>query len=138
MKYYKTEKGKKNILFTKWKNRGLIGNYEEIYKRYLDINQCELCNIELCQGQKSNGKCMDHNHETGEFRNVVCRKCNVSKSDRMKSKSNTSGYKNLGYHKTRKQWFYKKKIKGKTICIWRKNKIEILCIKFCGILLYKY
>ena len=25
---------------------------------------------------------MDHNHETGQFRNIVCRKCNFCKSDK--------------------------------------------------------
>ena len=83
-------------------------------------------------------KCMDHNHITGEFRNVVCQKCNINKSGNKLSKNNKSGYKNISYYNSYKCWVYEKKFKGVKVKKMRKNKIEILCIKFAGIILYKY
>ena len=37
---------------------------------------------------------MEHNQDTGEFRNIACTKCNVLKADRC-NKNNTSGYKGI-------------------------------------------
>jgi len=134
--YRQTPKGKKYNTIKNWKSRGLISDYEKIYQRYLNTTNCDLCNIELCQGNKgSNRKCMEHNHITGEFRNVVCHSCNINKSDMKKQSNNKSGYKNIYYDK---EWVYKKTFKGKTITIRRKNKIDILCIKFAAIILYRY
>ena len=77
-KYNENSYRKKKSLFNTWKSRGLTGDYEAIYTRYINTNNCDLCNIEL------NKKCMDHNHTTGEFRNIVCPKCNCNKSDKSK------------------------------------------------------
>ena len=38
---------------------------------------------------------MDHNHETGEFRNICCKSCNARKSDNKIPSTNTSGHKNI-------------------------------------------
>ena len=78
-KYNSTEKGIKSRKINSWKNQGLISDdYNEIYERYINCNNCEECNIELVSGgiNKTNTKVMDHNHNTGEFRNVLCCKCN--------------------------------------------------------------
>jgi len=137
--YRKTPQYKKSHLIGNWKYKGLIGDYETIYKRYVNTTNCDLCNILLCDGRKgSNKKCMEHDHDTGEFRNVVCNSCNMNKSDTKKPKNNKSGYKNVYYNKRDKIWRYDKTFKGELITIQRKNKIEILCIKFAGLLLYKY
>lgn len=117
----------------RWKEQGLIGDYEKIYQRYLNTTHCDLCNVEL-----SNKKYMEHNHENGQFRNIVCNMCNCNKSDNKKRKDNTSGYKNVFYDNSGNRWVYSKIFKGKRIFKVRKNKIEILCIKFAGLLLYKY
>ena len=137
--YDKTPKGKKLKMISNWKNKGLIGDYEKIYERYINTTNCDLCNVELCDGNKlPNRKCMDHSHITNEFRNIVCHTCNTSKTDRKKPTNNTTGYKNVYYDKTDKLWMYRKKSKEKTIKIRRKNKIDILCIKFAAIILYRY
>jgi hypothetical protein len=65
-------------------------------------------------------------------------RCNCSKTDRTKQKSNSSGYKNIGYHKKDETWVFRKQFKGRQIKVCRKNKIELLCIKFAAILLYKF
>ena len=88
-------------------------------------------------GRGGNKKCMEHNHENGQFRNIVCNRCNTSKTDRKKQKNNTTGYKNILFCKKKKLWIYRKQYEGRQISIMRKNKIDILCIKFCAILLFR-
>lgn len=135
--YVKTPNGKKSCCITKWKSYGLIGDYEEIYERYRKTTNCDLCNVFL-EGRGGNKKCMEHNHQNRQFRNIVCSRCNTSKTDRKKQKNNTTGYKNVLFQKKKKLWIYRKQYQGRTIKIMRKNKIDILCIKFAGILLYRY
>ena len=139
MPYKDSLKRRKVERISHWKSRGLIGDYEKIYQRYLNTTNCDLCNLELCSDNKSrNRKCMDHCHATGEFRNIVCHSCNSKKTDSKKPKTNKSGYKNISYSNTRKCWVYQKTFKGKFIKVRKKNKIDILCIKFAGILLFRY
>ena len=79
--YRKSEIGKINDKKKSWKSQGLkMDNFEEIYKRYLDTTHCDNCDCILTDGKpktKPNTKCMDHHHETGEFRNILCWKCNI-------------------------------------------------------------
>ena len=76
-RYYETQNGIKSSLKNRWKSYGLnMENFEEIYKRYQDAIFCDICECVL-QGNGRNRKCMDHDHDTGEFRNVVCNYCNV-------------------------------------------------------------
>ena len=135
--YRKTPEGYKAMTFANWKKGGLIGDYNSIFERYINTSNCDLCNVLLERGCGGNKKCMDHCHRTGNFRNVVCSRCNTSKTDRKKQKNNTTGYKNILFQKDNKLWKYRKQYQGKTISIMRKNKIEILCIKFAGMLLYR-
>lgn len=139
MPYKDPLKQKKSVTISYWKYRGLIGDYEAIYDRYINTTHCDLCNILLCKGRKgSNKKCMEHDHNTGEFRNIVCHKCNMNKSDTKIPITNKTGYKHIYFNNTRKNWIYEKMFNGKLIKKCSKDKIQILCIKFAGILLYKY
>ena len=74
--FKESEKGKKMITFYNWKNSNLIGNYEEIYERYQMAIFCDICECVL-EGNGRNMKCMDHDHDNGEFRNIVCSYCNI-------------------------------------------------------------
>jgi len=78
--HYQTPTGKKSFRITNWKQRGVISNdFNELYEKYLSQTNCEECNVELTYDLKRMGttKCLDHNHETGEFRNILCHCCNV-------------------------------------------------------------
>ena len=62
-----------------WKKRGLIcEDYDKLYQYYLSITECENCGIELNSGTGTK-KCMDHCHDTGLFRNILCNTCNLSR-----------------------------------------------------------
>ncbi len=134
--YRKTPEGYKSMTFVNWKGRGLIGDYNSIFERYINTSNCDLCNV-LLEGRGSNRKCMDHCHKTGNFRNVVCHSCNSKKTDNKKPSTNKSGYKNILFHKKKKSWIYRKQYQGKDIIIMRKSKTDILCIKFAAMLLYR-
>ena len=60
----------------KWKSRGLIyDDYDELYEIYIKTMNCGHCNKEF---KNTTNRCMDHNHETGRFRKIVCRECNIN------------------------------------------------------------
>ena len=77
--YKKSENGIKSHVISNWKKRGVINDdFNSLYEYYLNCKNCEECNVELITGNKgSNKKCLDHDHKTGEFRNVLCNRCNV-------------------------------------------------------------
>ena len=89
LKYSHTEKGKKARCKARWKNRGVdVSNFDEIYKRYSEATECELCNKKFT-GKKGE-KCLDHCHESKQVRNIVCRNCNVSLPKQQYIKKNSS------------------------------------------------
>ena len=77
--YKKTPTGKKNNTIADWKIKGIISdNYSNIYDRYINTFFCDNCEQELIGGRGlSNHRHLDHNHETGLFRNVLCGSCNI-------------------------------------------------------------
>ena len=80
--YRKTDKGKKYSTIATWKYRGLIhDNYEKLYIDYINTLECNVCKIEFTD---KNVKCMDHNHNTGLFRYILCNNCNVMDNWRKK------------------------------------------------------
>jgi len=129
-KYLQSESYKKSNRITNWKRKGLIGDYQQIYQRYIDTNNCDDCNIILTYDKKmtSTTKCMDHDHITGEFRNILCNKCNNGK--RLLNKNNKSGHKNISWDKQHNKWRYTGKGKKKRF----RSKIDCLCWKFICIL----
>lgn len=62
----------------KWKSRGVIyHDFDELYQTYINTMVCDHCLKEFTSTQD---RCMDHCHITGEFRKIVCKKCNVHDS----------------------------------------------------------
>jgi len=64
-----------------WKKYGLIcrgdETYKDIYNEVMSVTHCELCNVEFTD-EIADQRCMDHCHETGFFRKVLCRRCNAN------------------------------------------------------------
>lgn len=77
-KFRQTEKGKKNQRIKTWKFKGVIcDDFNKLYNYYINCKFCEECNVELIEGcYGANKKCLDHDHTTGLFRNVLCNTCN--------------------------------------------------------------
>ncbi len=117
MELYKDHKRKTKV---SWKKRGLItDNFEGIYLFYINCTHCELCNKKFTN---TKDRQMEHNHATGEFRNVVCHKCNQRKSDRKIQSNNSSGYKGIYKHISKNytqgfRWEFRGVINGKRTTI---------------------
>ena len=79
-KYRQTPNGKKKRKIYRWKSNGLVStDYNLLYENYLKSINCEECGVEYGKYGDGTGtyKCMDHNHETGLFRNYLCNTCNI-------------------------------------------------------------
>jgi len=66
-----------------WKRDGMKidpDDFEYIYNEYITATNCDLCNIQF---KNSKDRQLDHDHKTGEVRNIVCQKCNLNKEDRV-------------------------------------------------------
>jgi len=82
-KYRLTEAGRKCERINAWKKIGVISdNFDELYEYYFNCWECENCGVELIEGRYGNNKrCLDHCHKTGEFRNVLCHRCNLLRGE---------------------------------------------------------
>jgi len=80
--YSQTENGRKSNTISNWKNYGVIhDNFDELYNHYISTNKCDVCSYEF---DEKNWKCLDHDHDTGKFRQILCNGCNIY--DNWKSK----------------------------------------------------
>jgi hypothetical protein len=79
--YHKTENGKKSYIINGWKRINVKNDdFDKLYDYYLNCKNCEECNVKLTSGRcGANHKCLDHDHKTGEFRNVLCHTCNLKR-----------------------------------------------------------
>ena len=83
-RWRQTDKGK----FIRNRNHWIVGGiveplegWKEFWEVYKKKTHCELCNIEfdLENGKTSKkARCLDHHHNSGAIRNVICRYCNMS------------------------------------------------------------
>jgi len=71
--YSQTPAGKKIHMMAKWRHAGVINVNEKMYNDYIATTHCECCSKEF---SSSKDRHLDHDHETGEFRWVICRNCN--------------------------------------------------------------
>lgn len=70
--------GIKSTTLYNWKRSGLIDSdgdkYEKRYSAYLQATNCEVCKSVF---KDTFDKCLDHCHQTGIFRQFLCRACNI-------------------------------------------------------------
>ena len=115
-----------------WSYRGLLmDTYEDyltIYYHWLCSTNCEKCNKEFTKGNTKYRKCMDHNHNTGEYRNILCNSCNTKIHDNL-NKLNISNVANVCYDKRRDCWRYTKYIDKKQHQKSFKTKEEAIAYK---------
>ena len=84
--YRQTPNGTKSNILGSWRTYGVIGNLSKIYDEiYLPSTHCDICKTEY---KSTFDRCLDHCHLSGEFRQVLCRACNIC--DRWKKKVNQS------------------------------------------------
>ena len=78
--YRLTPSGKKSSRITDWKRMGVMcDDWDALYQKYIDTHFCELCNCPLTEDtiNTSTTRNLDHCHDTGLFRNVLCWNCNI-------------------------------------------------------------
>ena len=73
--YRQTPNCKKSNTITNWKKRGVIhDDFNNLYELYINTTECNACNATF---KNSKDRHLDHSHETGEYRNVLCHSCNT-------------------------------------------------------------
>ena len=72
--YRQTSAGKKTRAMADWRSSGVKDVNDELYDKYINTHCCDVCNKEF---KNSTDRCLDHDHTTGEFRQILCRACNI-------------------------------------------------------------
>tara|TARA_R110000823_G_scaffold84884_6_gene190931 strand:+ start:645 stop:1334 length:690 start_codon:yes stop_codon:yes gene_type:complete len=127
----------KDVKVKGWIRNGLLDDYDMVWDRYCNTEFCDDCGVKLIhEGNCCNErKCMDHCHETGKFRNILCHKCNHAEHRKI-YKNRKKG--TFGIHKkTNRKGVvtYSYKLGGKRRGF--KSKIDCMCYKYITILRWR-
>ena len=83
--YQQSEAGIKANRIKNWKTRGVIcADFAELYNQYLRTTYCDICRVELTYDKRNTctTKCLDHCHDSGEVRNILCHSCNTKRGQK--------------------------------------------------------
>ena len=73
-----SDAGRRSNVKAKWKFRGVKGDLDQLYDRYVLATHCDRCKRRF--GTKGDGsdrfKVMHHSHATGYFHSFRCNRCN--------------------------------------------------------------
>ena len=123
----------KDVKVKGWIKTGLLDDYDMVWDRYCNTEFCELCQVRLTEDKycTSTRKSMDHCHETGKFRNIVCHRCNMTR--KMMYSNNTSGH--TGIHQVTIRdgirWQHQYATNdGRLVTRRFESKIDCLCFKY--------
>jgi len=73
--YRQTPNGIKVYTISNWKKIGLIhDNYDKLYEHYINTTECNVCNKTF---KNTKDRHLDHDHNNGQFRYVLCNSCNT-------------------------------------------------------------
>ncbi len=120
-----------------WKKYGVISDdFDKLYEEHMNILNCELCNIEFDDIIFNNKRCLDHNHETGLYRQTICHKCNKH-FDRKINKNNILNHQYIHYSHKKKTYVYRRTINKKITYKSSKDLIKLIAFSFIQILKYQ-
>ena len=120
--YYDNPKRYKTNKICHWKGSGVIyEDWDDLYEVYMNTMECQHCKKPF---ETSYDRCLDHNHETGLFRLILCQGCNVRDSHLRHSPEMTSEDKRKEYRKQHYQ-DNKESIAEKRKAYKEKNKEKI-------------
>jgi hypothetical protein len=95
--YYANPTEYKRQMIVKWKGRGVVyPDFNDLYDIYMNTLECQHCHKPF---ETSHDRCLDHNHETGLFRMILCQGCNNQDSFLKYSPDLSTKEKRKVYHK---------------------------------------
>mgnify|MGYP003645532172 CR=1 FL=1 len=86
-----TDAGKRRRNISHWTGYGVrepLEGWNAFWETFKLKTHCELCNVKfnLENHNTKQGRCLDHHHHSGYFRNVICRGCNLGHMKKFDSK----------------------------------------------------
>lgn len=79
--YDASDAGQKRMRIGRWAQQGINITHEEYVEQYTRLEgKCQICNKHF------KTLCVDHNHDTGKVRGLLCRPCNIAISALMEDK----------------------------------------------------
>ena len=110
--YYDNPQDYKRNIIKGWKQKGVIyEEWDDLYEVYMNTMECQHCNKPF---ETSRHRCLDHDHNTGLFRLILCKGCNNNDSHLKYSPETTAEekrklYDKAGYDKNRDKILEQKK-----------------------------